>query len=284
MTECPICRGATRRLFVRRGYWVRECEACRHRFAEIVPGGDHVDRVYDDEYFRGGGAGYADYLSEARLLTAHGRRYAALVTRYAAAPGAVLDVGAAAGFVLAGFLEGGWSGRGVEPNARMAAYARDRLGLSVETGKLEELRTDERYDLVSMIQILPHFVDPARALRAASDVTRRGGHWLIETWNKDSWTARLMGRRWHEYSPPSVLHWFSPATLAPLAAQFGFREIARGRPRKMIEGAHAKSLLRYQFEGSRLNPLAARATDLIPSRFAIPYPAEDLFWSLFQKS
>lgn len=281
--KCPICNGAMQGLFAHRGYPVLGCEVCGHRAARIAPCANHVERVYTDQYFSGGGAGYPDYLSEARLLRAHGRRYASRLTRYMT-PGTMLDVGTAAGFVLKGFTDAGWRGEGIEPNRSMAEYARAQLGLQVATGTLEEYDADRQYELVSMIQVVAHFVDLQRALRVAAQVTAQGGFWLIETWNRESLTARAFGKHWHEYSPPSVVQWFSPEGLARLAAQFGFQEVARGRPLKWIGGGHAKSLLRYRLEGSRLERFTASAVGLIPDRLAIPYPAEDLFWALFRKS
>lgn len=281
--RCPICDGATRRLFIHESYWIRGCAVCRHRAAEIASTAEHVARTYDDRYFEGGGAGYTNYLSEARILRANGQRYGRLLARYTA-PGAMLDVGAAAGFVLKGFLDEGWRGCGIEPNAQMAEYARAQLGVCVATGKLEEFQTSERYDLISMIQVIAHFVDPRKALEAARRITQPKGFWLIETWNRESLTARMLGKHWHEYSPPSVLHWFSPAGLCRFAAEFGFQEVARGRPSKWINAAHAKSLLRYRLGDSRRAQLFAQASRLIPDRLALPYPAEDLFWILFQRS
>lgn len=278
---CPICSGATRRLFARHGYWIRGCQTCGHRCAEIAPSAEHVARVYGDAYFQGGGDGYPDYLGEASLIRGHGRWYARLLSRYTP-PGTVLDIGAAAGFVLQGFLDSGWGGRGLEPNPRMADHARTRLELLVDTSTLEGSDCPERYDLISMVQVVAHFYDLRQALQQAARLTRPAGFWLIETWNRESWTARVLGEHWHEYSPPSVLHWFSPEGLQRLAAQFGFRQIARGRPPKWIGGAHARSLLRHRFEDSRLGRCAGRLLGLIPDRLAIPYPGDDLFWALFQ--
>ena len=280
--SCPICDGATRRLFRKHGYWIRSCDVCRHQWVEITPSPGHIKAVYNDLYFQGDGAGYPDYLSEGQILQNRGRWYSRLLARYMA-PGTLLDIGTAAGFVLRGFLDEGWNGKGIEPNARMAEFARTRLGLPVDTGTLEEFQTGDRYDVISMIQVVAHFVHPRRAFRAAAEVTRPAGFWLIETWNRESLTARILGKHWHEYSPPSVLHWFSAQGLGGLAAQFGFREIARGRPMKWISGAHAKSLLQYNFQDSRLARLAAATVRVIPDGLAIPYPAEDLFWALFQK-
>jgi SAM-dependent methyltransferase len=265
-------------LFLKGRYRIFGCSACGHRSADLGDLSEHVERVYGDEYFTGGGAGYSDYLAEQEILRRHGQRYGRLLRRYMPA-GSVLDVGAAAGFVLQGMVDTGWSGRGLEPNPRMSDHARTHLNLRVDTGSLESFQTAERFDLIAMIQVVAHLTDLRRSFQTASEITRPGGFWLIETWNRESWTARVFGRHWHEYSPPSVVHWFSPATLRDLAAQFGFREIARGRPAKWLNGAHAVSLLQYKLGGR----LLSRVGKLIPQNIPLPYLGNDLFWMLFRK-
>ena len=269
--KCPVCGASTRRHFTHGSYWIRACDDCSHKVAEFAAAADHVATTYDDDYFEGGAAGYQDYLSEAEILIEHGRRYGQLMTNYSKA-GKVFDVGAAAGFLLKGYMQAGWYGEGIEPNARMAEYARTRLGVPVATGNLESFHADTVFDLVSMIQILAHFVDPRAALKVAASITRPGGFWLVETWNRESLTARLFGKRWHEYSPPSVLHWFSPKGVSKLASEFGFRELGRGRPNKWISGRHAKSLIRYRLENSHLNWPITSLIRLLPDRVNLPYP------------
>lgn len=278
---CPICHSSSRRLFAKHSYWVRRCLACGHRFAELRPSRQHVATIYNDSYFQGGGAGYPNYLAEAQLLRKQGRRYARLLTRYMQ-PGLMLDVGAAAGLILQGFADYGWDAYGIEPNRNMVEFAQVQLGLSVRAGALENFHSSERYNLITLIQVVPHFYDLHQAFQAASQHTTPNGFWLIETWNRASFTAGLFGQNWHEYSPPSVLHWFSPAGLKDLAAQYGYVEVARGRPAKWINAAHAKSLLRYKLAETPLKG-SARLLDLIPDRLNLPYPAEDLIWMLFQK-
>jgi SAM-dependent methyltransferase len=276
--NCQVCSGTMRPVFLKDGYRISGCTGCGHRSADVEDLSEHVERVYGDEYFTGGGAGYSDYLAEKDILRRHGQRYGRLLQKYMPA-GALLDVGAAAGFVLQGMVDAGWRGRGLEPNPRMSDHARTHLNLRVDTGSLESFQTEERFDLVTMIQVVAHLTDLRKSFQVASEITRPGGFWLIETWNRESWTARLFGRHWHEYSPPSVVHWFTPATLRDLAAQFGFREIAQGRPAKWLNGAHAVSLLQYKLGGR----LLSRAGKLIPRNLPLPYPGDDLFWMLFQK-
>ena len=278
---CPLCHSQTDRIFDKYEYWVRECKICQHRFAEIPPSAEHVDHVYQDAYFKGDVGGYPDYLGQADTLLECGRQYGALLKKYTT-PGQILDVGSAAGFILKGFQESGWSGVGLEPNLSMSAYGRTHLRLQVETGCLEQFSTNRQFDVVSMIQVIAHFFDIRQALEKAEALTRPGGIWLIETWDRNSWVARVLGKHWHEYNPPSALHWFSLSSLRGFISSFGFSEIARGRPAKRINGLYAKSLLRRAFNRPTFGWLRM-GLDIIPSELVIPYPAFDLFWILFQK-
>lgn len=272
-----------RSIFVSHGFDIVECIKCDFRSAEAATNENHVAATYDDSYFNDGGAGYSSYLAENKLLRAHGQRYAKLIADYAK-PGKILDVGAAAGFILQGFVDAGWTGLGIEPNVKMADVARRNMGLNVVAGTLEETELCKEYDLVSFIQVVSHFVDVRNAFSKAAKATKDKGFWLIETWNRASLTARVFGRRWHEYSPPSVLHWFTPDDIKRLAAQFGFRAIAQGRPQKWLDGAHAASLLRHKIGDTTISKFVLPLTNLIPKRMVIPYPAEDLFWIILQKN
>lgn len=264
--------------FQAHGYWIAECGACGHRSANVANDRQsHVTAVYDDSYFSDGGAGYANYLQEADLLRERGRTYGWLTRRYTD-PGRLLDVGAAAGFVLRGFLDTNWSGIGVEPNPAMAEFARSHVGVDVRCSAFEDFRSEERFDMVSMIQVVAHFMDPGEAIRHAASFLRPGGVLLIETWDRRSWTARLFGKYWHEYSPPSVLHWFSKTGLRGLAVRHGLIEVARGRPQRSILLGHAVSLIRHKTN------VAGAFLDALPKGLSAPYPGDDLFWAIYRKS
>lgn len=279
---CPLCSGPSGKLFRKRKYWIRECEVCGHRYTKVERPEDHVERVYTDDYFVGDGEGYSDYLANGGLLASRGKRYARLLSRYMR-PRSVLDIGAAAGFILKGFVETGWKGSGIEPNQTMAEYARSQLGLKVEVSTIEDVQPQDQYDLITMIQVISHFRDPREALSVAMRMTRPGGLWLIETWNRNSWTARICGKAWHEYNPPSVLQWFSIESLQELVQDFGLREVAHGRPTKWISPSHAKLIAQRELGGSVLGKLISRVTKLIPERLPLPYMLDDVFWALYQR-
>jgi hypothetical protein len=127
-----------------------------------------------------------------------------------------------------------------------------------------------------MIQVVAHFYNPRKSFEKAFDLLDEMGFLLIETWNRDSVSARILGKHWHEYSPPSVLQWFSERNLTEFLQKIGFKKISSGRPPKKISGAHAKSLLKYRLGDNFL-------LKLIPEKINFPYPSEDLFWTIYQK-
>ncbi len=281
LRNCPVCDGPPSEIFTKRGYDIGTCIPCDHTYIVREPKPDHLESIYGDAYFSGGGDGYPNYSDQADLLIAHGKHYGQLLARYMS-PGRVLDIGAAAGFILKGLIDEGWHGDGVEPNASMAHMAKTRFGLNVMVGGLEETKLVGQYDMVTMIQVAAHFFDVRRAFAAAAEATKPGGWWLIETSNKKSFPARVLGKRWHFISPPSIQNWFSPKSLTNLAGQYGFTLVAKGRPRKRIIGAHAKSLLGHKVPGAA-GKLIRPVVNFIPDEASLPYPSFDLMWMLLKK-
>ena len=278
LAKCVVCGGEGARLFKAGQYWIRECPPCRHRFAECEVGPDHTRSLYSDEYFTGGGAGYRNYLLEAGTLIAQGRRYGRLLAKFHQ-PGSLLDVGCAAGFLAEGLRQTGWFPMGVEPNAAMATLAESRFGFHVINAPLEDASLEaSSLDAVTLVQVLPHLTNLSEAMRCIARSLRPGGLCLVETWDYQSVTARLFGRRWHEYSPPTVLQYFSRSSLAAFGASFGLVALKSGRANKGICGDHVRSLLEH-----KAGPGVARLFSWLPDSASIPYPGDDAFWSVFRK-
>ena len=281
---CPVCEDKTGQMaFMKDSYRILHCPECGHSYTELVVGEEEIGRIYSDDYFYGGKAGYPDYTLEKDILIRRGEYYARKVRKYMS-PGKLLDVGAAAGFILKGFENNGWKGTGIEPNSTMAEYGQKVMELDIRRGSLEALRAEENYDLILMIQVVAHLYDLNRALRKIHQSLKPGGMILIETWNRASYTARFFGENWHEYSPPSTLHFFSTKSLDLLLKKHGFRHVRSGRPLKMVHSLHAKELLKHKMEQTFLLKYFTFLTGLIPGNMALPYPAEDLFWTIYEKN
>lgn len=292
--HCPICEGPGIRLFANSSLGILKCRLCAHQwYGEQLPA-DHVQRQYDDDYFNGGGVGYHDYLSESELITAQGRRYAQLLGgRQADTSANMLDVGCAAGFVMQGFASAGWRPWGVDPNASMVAHANDAAVGPAGTVSFDSSDAVSAvsglhppaggFDLIAMVQVVAHLTDLSQALRNIDTLLAPGGRVLIETWNSDSRTARWLGQRWHEYSPPNVLHYFSPISLDGWMAQAGLRREQSGRPVKRLNLGHARSLMAYKVRHCAPARILTSLTMSLPAHWTVAYPAEDLFYAVYRR-
>jgi SAM-dependent methyltransferase len=262
------------------GCEIYDCTVCGHRYADIERHPEHVNANYDDKYFfEGGAGGYPDYYKESELLYKRGQKYAKILEKNQVKNGKILDVGAAAGFILKGFISQGWQGEGIEPNKTMVEYANNNLGVKVIQSSLEEYNTDEKFDCVSMIQVIAHFYDMENVMQKLLTLLNDNGYLLIETWNRKSITARIFGLNWHEYSPPTVIHWFSRKGLIKYLENAGFKLIKKGRVLKKINSGHAKSLILEKVS----NKFLRKMINLIPGKLNFIYPSEDLFYLLLQK-
>lgn len=133
-----------------------------------------------------------------RYDRARPRYPAALVGRIvAAAPGpAVLDVGCGTGIVARQFQAAGCRVLGVEPDARMADFAR-RHGVEVEAARFEDWEADGRMFDAVVAGTAWHWIDPVAGAASAARVLRAGG---------------LLAPFWHVFQlPPEVARAFAAA-------------------------------------------------------------------------
>ena len=284
MSTCPLCSSAATKWITIEGFSIDECCGCHHRFIAQGIGSTHIAKVYGDAYFDAGGAGYNDYLGQEKLLQSRGLMYANLVSRLTGSKGVVLDVGAAAGFLMEGWESAGWQSIGVDPNNSMAKVAIGR-GMKVHCGTFESLAIADSnsMDCVAMVQVISHLINPIQAIEKAYALLRPGGTLLVETWNRGSVIARILGHGWHEYAPPSVLHWFTPKSMNLAAQSKGFQLIRSRHVLRSINAGHAKSVLQYASSKSRIYSCARLMLHFVPDAVNVPYPGDDLFWSLYRK-
>lgn len=267
---------------VKNGYPILDCQSCQRRFSVIRDSETHLSEVYSDKYFFEGGDGYPDYLEGKDILYYYGAYYAKKLKKYAL-PGKVLDVGCAAGFILKGFESMGWKGQGIEPNETMAAYGRKELNLDIYNGSIEDFSSEQKFNLVCLIQVIGHFYNVDKSMENISSLLLPGGLVLVESWNMNSWIARILGKHWHEYSPPSVINWFSDKSLKKLFDDYGFEPITSGHPVKKIQVKHALSLLKEKSPAFYKKNSFFRFIEKKLGVMAMIYPPVDLKWYLFRK-
>lgn len=282
--SCPLCKAVGRIWLEKNGYTLRACSHCGHRYFNPPSPDSHVEAVYSDQYFTNSSEGYVDYVGEEAIQRASARTYVARLRARLPTSARVLDVGAACGFFLKEYEEAGWRGLGLEPNASMRALGKERFDIEIVNGSLSQLPEVETFDLISAIQVISHLIHPADFVREAHSRLNAGGYLLVETWDRESLAAKLSRTMWHELNPPSVLHWFSRASLRQLVCEVGFEVVDSGLPPKRIQIGRAFRMLRHSANNSAISRIVTAPLKLVPERLSLPYWLGDAFWMLFRKS
>lgn len=224
---CLFCGRHDEQLRFREGaFRVVRCRSCGLTYVTPRLPPERLHEMYQEEYWSSGRArdfGYTQYVAEAPLYLRTYRRRSRLLTARRPQPGAVLDVGCAAGFFLRVMADLGWRTTGLEISASMCEYARGVLGLpDVRRGDLLSVPLPPgSFDLVTLWDVVEHLEDPPAHLRAARAALRDDGLLVLETQNVASAVARLMGRRWHHFKHEEHLYHFDPRTLERLLSDAG---------------------------------------------------------------
>lgn len=143
-------------------------------------------------------------------------------------PGNLLDVGCGNGGFLARMQKLGWTGTGVDFDAKAIGHAKKRYGSS-----LTFMHTDlagagfgeNTFDALTMSHVIEHVPDPVSLLAQARRVLKPGGRAVITTPNIKSHGHKKFGRCWWGLDSPRHLQVFSTSALANCARKAGFENI-----------------------------------------------------------
>jgi SAM-dependent methyltransferase len=209
----------------------RLCAACDLLAIDPVPA-DRLAEIYPPGYysFAGGEDALGRRSLVARAKAALDRRTFQRVLALAGtgAP-SVLDVGGGTGEIAAGLVAAAGPGaRGtVVDFDRASTEVAERRGLSVATCRFEEFETDERFDVILLLNLVEHVADPIATMRRAGELLAPGGVLWIQTPNFRALDARLFRRRnWAGLHCPR--HWviFSRAGLATGLSRSGLEPVS----------------------------------------------------------
>jgi SAM-dependent methyltransferase len=285
---CPVCRAPSPALaFVKNGYPLHRCTTCEVVISARPPRKEKLAALYSSEYFTEGGAGYPDYLADERTHRRQARVYLRKLRGLGIAPGSVLDVGCAAGFFLDEARKQGWAVKGCELSEYAQQHAQHALGLDVEQSSfLDPSFSPEpgSFDVVTMFNVLEHLPDPAKVESKVFDALSPGGYLMIETWDPQSWFARLLGSRWPTYAPPTVLYCFTRRALSRLFARGRWSLVSYRPSTKWISAGHGLSLLEYEASRTRLAGVLRALRRSWIGRVDVPYCLGDLALAVFRRT
>ncbi len=112
-------------------------------------------------------------------------------------PGRLLDVGANAGIFLNIARKSGWTVEGIDPSVWSRKEAKRRFGIKVKNIIFENFKEKPgSFDLITMWDVLEHYVDPLAQLKKARVLLKKNGILALTTININSWFSKLLGSHW----------------------------------------------------------------------------------------
>jgi SAM-dependent methyltransferase len=235
--SCPLCRAVVSvgPLRTWETYALYDCAACGFGFCDPFknPGAGYYARL--EEMYPHEAQTATDPMSEeydACLDFFKGRNVSGQ---------RLLDVGCGGGGFLKRARELGFGITGIDYNAERLAAVRAELGADVFTGSVEDFvraRPDERFDVVTIFEVVEHLDDPGRWLDAIHSLLKPGGHFFIGLPNRertfDPFTGPTM--EWIDNPPHHLSRWTAPV-LRKFASDHRFQVLecgSLGVPRQLL--------------------------------------------------
>lgn len=233
---CPICPGApARRTFTKDSYPVYRCMSCACEFLEPQPNDQALSEIYDAEYFLGD----HDEASDRRVAALKSATSALYLDRLSTALAGhgrcLVEVGCGSGDLLLQAQSRSFEVNGVEYSTTAAATANRRLGAElVRTGTIENAALPAgHFDAVVACDVIEHTRNPKSFLERAHALLRPGGVVFLVTPSLNSWSRKLLGRRWMEYKIEHLFY-FGRRSLNRLLTDAGFESPVFANNRKVL--------------------------------------------------
>jgi SAM-dependent methyltransferase len=201
------------------------------------PKPEDLHSVYDDSYFHNlnfftGNShlyGYYDYFEERfmkqsayqgllRNITQH-------LTSFERGKSRFLDIGCGLGYLLDVAHDEGFQVSGVEFNHAAADRLRSKYVFPVYSGDVLDFK-DKPFDVITLMDVIEHFLDPIRSIAHISALTKPGGLFVLTTMDCDGIVSRILGTRIEDFRRVREhLFFFTRRSITDLLRKNGFEVV-----------------------------------------------------------
>ena len=232
---CPLCESPDLQyLFVKHGFRVVQCGACRLVMQNPQPSDEVLAQIYSEDYFLGGKSPDQRALVS-KMKRATARLYLDHIDSYRKAAGKqLLDVGCGHGDLLVEAQARGYEVTGLDTSASTTDIAQAKVGVNrVHCGEIDEVDLPaQSFDICVLSDVIEHARDPVSFLETLHHLLKPGGVLFIAAPSLDSWSARLLRQKWMEFKTEHLFY-FDRQTIQHQLFRTGYHEIVI-RPGKKV--------------------------------------------------
>ncbi len=214
-TNCGLCKSNRYAIFKEiDGYKLVKCRNCGLIYLNPRPGQEEISKQYSAKYHIGkllGQEPKTEFEIEEEINKNAGRTDE--IVRQFGTRGKLLDIGCSAGFFIASLKRRGWDVTGIDISEWAGKFAREKLGLNVLTGSVEEIRINKQFEVVTMYHIIEHLPNPLKTLKRVQELIADKGVLVIKGPNLGSFDRMWHGKKWRGYDLPFHLYHFNPNDL-----------------------------------------------------------------------
>jgi len=202
-----------------------ECPRCGLAYVNPRPLNEHFLRVYEEDYFSSaaGGVGYEDYIGFAEQCWGQGRapELDMLELVRPLRNRRLLEIGCATGELLALARARGAHTLGLDLSPQAACLARERHGLEVRRGAIEDAGLPaQAFDVVLALEVIEHVISPTRFLAQIARLLMPNGLAALSTPNYRH--GQRCGKQWQGFHTSfEHLYFLSSGVLMRMAAAHG---------------------------------------------------------------
>lgn len=198
---------------------LRQCKSCGLIFNSPRLDDSGIRKLYNENYYFFQRQDAAEFK---RIVDVY-LRTAALVED-TISERRVLEIGCGKGYLLVLLKKLGWEIEGVEISSSAVNYARNKFGIEIFNGSLEEYdlyHPNVSYPLVLAIDLIEHVPDPRRFVGVLKNKVGQNGLLIIDTPNGDAHNISVCREKWKGFNPFHI-YIFNIANLTRLLEEYGF--------------------------------------------------------------
>lgn len=206
INKCFVCKNIKyTNKFKKQNFDYFECKTCKTIYVYPKINKNIVKKVYNKDYFSTPQY-YFDYLAEEKNIRVLAKKILLQLQKLGKKNGKILEIGCATGFFLSEAKKQGFSVQGVEISKFACNYAKERFGLKIFNGIIEDFKTKSKYDVIVLLDVIEHVLSLKTFMTKIKKLCKKGTIIIISTPITDSPIVKLLGKKWVHYRPEHIFY------------------------------------------------------------------------------